>query len=444
VLGGKRMAKRAMCTLAFCAVLFCSASIDLTLSDAAVPHDSSYVFLQSWGNEIGVFHHPMGMAVDGANIYVCDTGGDRIQMFDLHGTPLSTFGELGTEDGQFYHPRDIAVDGDGNIYVADTDNHRIQKFTSDGTFLAEWGSEGSGERQFEYPRGITVDGNGDVYVADAGNYRVQKFTSSGTFLAQWGQLGSREGQFYEPSSIAVDRYGRAYVVDAGNDRIQVFAPDYPSPDPVYGLALNGSFEETPDLVHWTYGGELPVGLVNEAFHGAKAARLGEPTPRTEHEQGMAWLHQTIYIRPEWERPILTFHYRMFVNDIIHYSDFHVWLPKSNGAWLAEIKRDGFRSCCDPPLAPPPGYDLGWRTASYDLSAFKGQTVRLVFENRNLHGGYSWGIWTYLDDVRVVDAGPLPTPPGPPRAYLPVVTSNPPCDPVVGGLGIKTMASPRRP
>ena len=49
--------------------------------------------------------------------------------------------------------------------------------------------------------------------------------------------------------------------------------------------------------------------------------------------------------------------------------------------------------------------MGWRTASYDLSAFVGQNVRLVFENRNLHGGISWGIWTVVDDVRVVDAGP---------------------------------------
>ena len=55
--------------------------------------------------------------------------------------------------------------------------------------------------------------------------------------------------------------------------------------------------------------------------------------------------------------------------------------------------------------------MGWRTASYDLTAFKGQHVRLIFENRNLYGGNpdpeknSRGIWTLVDDVRVVDAGP---------------------------------------
>ena len=55
--------------------------------------------------------------------------------------------------------------------------------------------------------------------------------------------------------------------------------------------------------------------------------------------------------------------------------------------------------------------MGWRTASYDLSSFKGQTVRVVFENRNLHSGYSLGIWTYVDDVRLLDY--------PDSVYLPV-------------------------
>jgi hypothetical protein len=274
---------------------------------------------------------------------------------------------------------------------------------------------------------------------------VTKWASYLGTIPKWGSRGSEDGLFEWPFGIAVDGSGNVYVADSSNHRIQKLAADYPTPDPVHGLALNGSFEEVPDLVRWTYGGELPTALVNEAFDGTYTAQLGEPTSQTEKEQGMAWLRQTMYIRPEWERPVLTFHYRMFVNDIMDYSDFHVWLTRSNGGWLAEIKRDGFRSCDDPPLPPPPGHDLGWRSASYDLSAFKGQTVRLVFENRNLHGGYSLGIWTYIDDVRVVDAGPLPTPPGPYRAYLPTtMNSYATCDPVVSGLAVESMVRPARP
>ena len=72
-------------------------------------------------------------------------------------------------------------------------------------------------------------------------------------------------------------------------------------------------------------------------------------------------------------------------------------------------------------------------------------MRVVFENRNLHSGYSLGIWTYVDDVRVVDAGPLPAPPGPYRAYLPVVMNGyATCDPVVYGLGVESVVRPGLP
>jgi hypothetical protein len=56
--------------------------------------------------------------------------------------------------------------------------------------------------------------------------------------------------------------------------------------------------------------------------------------------------------------------------------------------------------------------MGWRAATYDLSALKGQNVQLMFQNRNLHGGISLGIWTYVDDVRVLGY--------PYSIYLPVI------------------------
>jgi tripartite motif-containing protein 71 len=191
----------------------CSASIDLTLSDAAVPQDESYVFLQSWGNEIGVFHDPNGIAVGGDRLYVCDALADRVQVFDLYGTPLTTFGGAGDRDGEFLMPYGVAVDRSGNVYVADKYNHRVQKFTSDGTFLTKWGSEGGGAEQFNSPEGVAVDENGNIYVADTYNHRIQKFTSDGVYLTQWNG-------FDRPESVTVDRTGNVYVADTGNHRIQ--------------------------------------------------------------------------------------------------------------------------------------------------------------------------------------------------------------------------------
>src|SRR5258708_34147023 len=89
-------------------------------------------------------------------------------------------------DGQFVDPMGVAVDSSGNIFVADTGNDRIQKFSPNSAFLTAWGSHGSGDGQFLGCEGIAVDSGGNIYAADGGNNRIQKFTSDGLLLTKWG------------------------------------------------------------------------------------------------------------------------------------------------------------------------------------------------------------------------------------------------------------------
>src|SRR5215831_6638944 len=89
---------------------------------------------------------------------------------------LTQWGTLGAGNGQFYGPYDVAVDAGGNVYVVDSGNERIQKFTSTGTYITKWGTEGSGDGEFFQPSGIAVDASGYVYVSDLNNNRIQKFS----------------------------------------------------------------------------------------------------------------------------------------------------------------------------------------------------------------------------------------------------------------------------
>ena len=88
---------------------------------------------------------------------------------------VTKWGSFGFGDGQFTGLRGVAMDSSNNIYVTDSGNDRVQKFTSTGTYITQWGSAGSGYGQFLGPYGVAMDRSGNVYVIDYHNYRVQKF-----------------------------------------------------------------------------------------------------------------------------------------------------------------------------------------------------------------------------------------------------------------------------
>jgi DNA-binding beta-propeller fold protein YncE len=176
------------------------------------------------------FNHLWGVAVDSSgNVYVADTGNDRVQKFTNTGTFIRKWGSFcdvfggNVCNGQFDGPRGIAVDSSGNVFVGDTGNDRIQKFSNTGNFIRKWGTSGSGNSQFGEIEGVAVDSSGNVFVADTYNHRIQKFSNTGTFIRKWGSLGTGNGQFEYPNGIAVDKSGNVFVADTDNDRIQKFS-----------------------------------------------------------------------------------------------------------------------------------------------------------------------------------------------------------------------------
>ena len=178
------------------------------------------------GSEDGMFNSPDSLTIDDVgNVYVLDTGNNRVQKFASDGTFMAKWGESGSETGQFTLPRGIALDGQANVYVADTGNNRVQKFAPDGTSILAWGESGVDAGQFVLPRGILVDDLGNVFVADTGNNRIQKFNSEGLFVTAWGNKGSDNGELSSPVDLGLDGMGGIYVLERGNNRIQKFSSD---------------------------------------------------------------------------------------------------------------------------------------------------------------------------------------------------------------------------
>jgi YD repeat-containing protein len=179
------------------------------------------------GSNPGQFNGPKGIAVEpNGNVWVTDTGNDRVEEFTGEGVFLKAFGKEGTGSSgqaQFKEPGTI-VAYNGYLDIADAMNDRVQKLTTEGNYVSQLGTTGkagTGNGEFSEPRGIAVEAKtGNIYVSDTGNNRVQEFTSAGKFITKFGSAGSGNGQFSQPKGMAVGVNSTIYVADWLNNRVQ--------------------------------------------------------------------------------------------------------------------------------------------------------------------------------------------------------------------------------
>jgi tripartite motif-containing protein 71 len=187
--------------------------------------------------------------------YVADSGHNRILVYGPEGQLLERWGTAGGSGaagkgpGEFDDPLGVGVDPAGNVYVADTGNNRIVKLSGSGQVLAAWGGYGTGEGSLIAPAGVAVDAAGRVFVLDSGNNRVQMFDGNGRLISLWGVRGFGAGAFSQPRAIAIDCNGNVYVADTNNNRAERFNLSSPAPS---GCLATGSWPpplNVPPVVH---------------------------------------------------------------------------------------------------------------------------------------------------------------------------------------------------
>lgn len=177
---------------------------------------------------------PNGIAVDeNGNVYVADTWNHRIQVFSSDGAYLNGWGsffdaqddptQAAANDGLFYGPRGLAFHN-GELYVTDTGNERVQVFTPDGAFVRKFGTTGSAEGNLLEPVGIAVMSDGTVLVADSHNARIARFNSDGSPLDAWPVEAWTGLTFFEPY-LAVGPDDSVYATNPTGGTILTFGPD---------------------------------------------------------------------------------------------------------------------------------------------------------------------------------------------------------------------------
>jgi len=118
---------------------------------------------------------PLDLAISGDDrIFVADALQHSILVYDADGVYLESYGSEGTGDGQFLFPVAIMLDDTAQeIFVVDQGNSRIQILDMNGNFVRSFGSSpwmDEGEWIFEgtltRPRGIARDDDDRIYISD--------------------------------------------------------------------------------------------------------------------------------------------------------------------------------------------------------------------------------------------------------------------------------------
>jgi len=159
-------------------------------------------------------------------VIVADTENHRIQIL-TDGDAPRVFGRRGKENGEFIYPICVACfvhpQAGTVLAVTDCDNHRIQMFNLQGEHIRTFGTLGSGPGQLNTPIGIGFDSRGNMIVADSRNNRIQIFDFNGKYIHHFGQKGQTETDFDDPKCLAVDKNGRIAVADFRNKRVQIYS-----------------------------------------------------------------------------------------------------------------------------------------------------------------------------------------------------------------------------
>jgi hypothetical protein len=177
----------------------------------------------------------------------------------------------------------------------------------------------------------------------------------------------------------------------------------PTPTPTLGPdpVKNGGFE-SGNFSNWTVGGDTsglrPKVVTSPRHSGSYAAVLGQENAPCEHGQGglvgQSWIYQDVTV-PNSGSPQLTFYYRIRTYDKLNvdkYDRFEVYI---NGTLLRRFGNTDLNHYgCSKPIN-----DLGWQSFTSDLSAYRGQTIRIRLVNIT-HPDDWYGTWTYVDDVEV--------------------------------------------
>ena len=262
---------------------------------------------------------PEACALDSfGNLFIAETGAHRIRRLSPSGvwTTVGGTGAPGSDGDEgpataarLSFPRGVAVDDGGNLYLSDTGGNRIRLVTPDGVIHAIAGTGAPGfagdggdalSARLNGPAGLQLDGAGALYFADSLNDRVRRlvpyvapaelvapvavvnvFSGSGGAVAP-GELVRISGEGFGAEQDARVWFGAASVplLDSQDGKLTVMVPEeLAGAESTHvevrvggksvGAADLGVAAAAPGVWQWTVNAD---GSFNGALHRAAAGR----------------------------------------------------------------------------------------------------------------------------------------------------------------------------
>ncbi len=180
---------------------------------------------------------PLGVAFDSHNnLYICDSGSNRIRKID-HETGIITTvigtGQHGFNgdglalDVNLTWPAAITFDRDDVLFIADTQAHKVRRYDPKTgmvtTIAGAWTAEDEAREQPLVARNLVVL-SGDAIGIDFSDDQgwLMPVCSDGLDMSMYLDDGrpAMEARLYDIVGLAVDAKGDVYVVDKGSNRVR--------------------------------------------------------------------------------------------------------------------------------------------------------------------------------------------------------------------------------
>ena len=165
-------------------------------------YTKEHKYLGSFGTKENIA--PSDVKVLNDKIWVCDSKGNRINVYDKATKSfLDYFPKAAEGDDNFlFSPTNLDV-GPDKIYVSDMGDGTVKVYNYQGDHIQTIASFGIQMGQLYRPKGVAVDKEGNVYVVDANFQNIQIFDKEGKLLLFFGGPTGDRGGMYLPTSVAI-------------------------------------------------------------------------------------------------------------------------------------------------------------------------------------------------------------------------------------------------